>query len=86
MLLVLTPGVFSNTTQMHVVNMADDDDQVDKVLNTFAELGLNQWLVDQCQAVGMKKPTPIQMNCVPEIIKGKRGRAQTSVWSRAIFG
>jgi len=39
--------------------------------NTFAELGLNEWLVNQCTAVGMIKPTPIQRNCVPKIIEGE---------------
>ena len=40
--------------------------------NTFAELGLNEWLVNQCTAVGMIKPTPIQRNCVPKIIEGEK--------------
>ena len=39
---------------------------------TFAELGLNEWLVSQCTAVGMVKPTPIQRNCVPKIIEGEK--------------
>ena len=47
--------------------MACKDDPVDK---TFSELGLNSWLVKQCQAVGILKPTPIQLNCIPEILKG----------------
>ena len=38
---------------------------------TFSLLGLNEWIVKQCDAVGMKTPTPIQYNCVPEILKGK---------------
>ena len=37
----------------------------------FNDLGLNDWLVKQCQVMGMKQPTPIQVNCLPEIIKGK---------------
>ncbi|KAI0216235.1 putative ATP-dependent RNA helicase DDX49 [Lamellibrachia satsuma] len=54
---------------------------------TFAELGLNEWLVSQCTAVGMVKPTPIQRNCVPKIIKGKDciGCAKTGSGKTAAF-
>ena len=41
-----------------------------KSRKTFAELGLNEWLCKQCKAVGMVKPTPIQLSCTPEILKG----------------
>jgi len=36
----------------------------------ITDLGLNEWLVDQCKALHMTKPTPIQLHCVPEILKG----------------
>ena len=51
-------------------NMSDMTDE-DTSAKSFADLGLNQWLLDQCKAVGMSKPTPIQYNCVPEILKGE---------------
>ena len=41
---------------------------------TFEDLGLNEWLVKQCQAVGMLRPTPIQNNCVPRILQGEYSR------------
>ena len=50
--------------------MAEMEDE-DTVNKTFADLGLNEWLINQCKAVGLLKPTPIQNNCVPEILKGE---------------
>ena len=38
---------------------------------SFKELGLNEWLYKQCHAMGLLKPTPIQVNCVLPIIEGK---------------
>ncbi|XP_033210571.1 probable ATP-dependent RNA helicase DDX49 [Belonocnema kinseyi] len=38
---------------------------------TFQDLKLNSWLADQCKNIGVKKPTLIQQNCIPEILSGK---------------
>ena len=40
-------------------------------VKSFKELGLNDWLVKQCEAMGIKRPTPIQKHCTPEILKGR---------------
>lgn len=37
---------------------------------TFTTLNLNSWLVDQCNFMGLKNPTPIQQNCIPRILAG----------------
>ncbi|XP_076761267.1 putative ATP-dependent RNA helicase Dbp45A isoform X2 [Xylocopa sonorina] len=37
---------------------------------TFATLNLSLWLVKQCNSMGIKKPTPIQENCIPRILAG----------------
>lgn len=50
--------------------MADMVDEKTRC-SSFLDLGLSDWLVKQCEAVGMSKPTPIQYNCVPEILKGE---------------
>ena len=42
-----------------------------KVPSTFEEFGFNDWLVQQCVAVGMAKPTEIQTNCIPAIMEGR---------------
>lgn len=39
--------------------------------NPFKELGLNEWLYNQCKAMGLTKPTQIQTNCIPPILEGK---------------
>ncbi|XP_074097178.1 putative ATP-dependent RNA helicase Dbp45A [Cotesia typhae] len=39
-------------------------------INTFGELNLNSWIVKQCSLIGVKKPTPIQKNCIPRILAG----------------
>ncbi|XP_076675964.1 putative ATP-dependent RNA helicase Dbp45A isoform X2 [Andrena cerasifolii] len=37
---------------------------------TFTELKLSTWIVNQCNSMGLKKPTPIQQNCIPQILAG----------------
>ncbi|XP_077278013.1 putative ATP-dependent RNA helicase Dbp45A [Temnothorax americanus] len=37
----------------------------------FSHLKLNSWLLAQCESMGLKKPTPIQQNCIPQILTGK---------------
>lgn len=37
----------------------------------FSSLGLSDWLVKQCQQLGINKPTPVQENCVPAILQGE---------------
>ena len=45
-------------------------------MNTFA---IDKWLVDACGAMGIHRPTPIQVACVPAALEGKDviGCAQT---------
>ncbi|XP_015605481.1 probable ATP-dependent RNA helicase DDX49 [Cephus cinctus] len=40
-------------------------------INSFADLKLNSWIVTQCESIGLKKPTQIQENCIPQILSGK---------------
>jgi ATP-dependent RNA helicase DDX49/DBP8 len=37
----------------------------------FTALGLDLWLENQCLKVGIESPTPIQTECIPEILAGK---------------
>ncbi|XP_034171328.2 putative ATP-dependent RNA helicase Dbp45A [Osmia lignaria lignaria] len=37
---------------------------------TFADLNLSSWLINQCNFMGLKNPTPIQQNCIPRIVAG----------------
>lgn len=36
----------------------------------FEKLGLNEWLWTQCHNMGLRQPTPIQVNCIPPILEG----------------
>ncbi|KRY59683.1 putative ATP-dependent RNA helicase DDX49 [Trichinella britovi] len=35
------------------------------------DLGLSSWLVEQCAVMGIVEPSPVQLNCIPEILIGK---------------
>lgn len=37
----------------------------------FSELGVSDWIINQCKLMGIVEPTPVQCNCIPEILKGK---------------
>ncbi|KAI4502625.1 hypothetical protein M0802_002537 [Mischocyttarus mexicanus] len=37
---------------------------------SFANLNLNSWIITQCNSMGVKKPTPIQQQCIPRILAG----------------
>ncbi|KDR13848.1 probable ATP-dependent RNA helicase DDX49 isoform X2 [Zootermopsis nevadensis] len=40
-------------------------------VESFSVLKLNTWIVRQCEAMGLKQPTPIQTNCIPHILSGE---------------
>ena len=44
-----------------------DEDLFNK---NITDLGLNEWLTVQCKTLHMTRPTPIQLYCIPEILKG----------------
>ena len=59
-----------------------------RVINPdFERLGINQWLIEQCDLVGFKKPTPIQESCVPRALNGQDiiGCAKTGSGKTAAF-
>lgn len=37
---------------------------------TFSSLGLDNWLTQQIENVGLKEPTLVQQNCIPLILQG----------------
>ncbi|XP_077988786.1 putative ATP-dependent RNA helicase DDX49 [Glandiceps talaboti] len=63
-----------------------DRDDRDMIAN-FSDLGLNDWLVKQCKAMGITRPTPVQINCVPPILEGRdcMGCAKTGSGKTAAF-
>ncbi|MCO5557113.1 hypothetical protein L7F22_010669 [Adiantum nelumboides] len=53
----------------------------------FSDLGLSDWLVDTCSQLGLKRPTPVQRSCIPQILNGLDvlGLAQTGSGKTAAF-
>ncbi|XP_063237970.1 probable ATP-dependent RNA helicase DDX49 isoform X2 [Bacillus rossius redtenbacheri] len=49
------------------------------IISSFSDLKLNTWIVRQLHTLGLTKPTPIQENCIPAILKGQNciGGAKT---------
>lgn len=45
----------------------------------FSSLGLSDWLVEQCKQLGINKPTPVQENCMPAILRGKAASVKAPV-------
>ena len=54
---------------------------------SFADLGVSDWLVRQCESLGLLKPTDVQQRCIPPIFKGSHvvGSALTGSGKTAAF-
>ena len=65
--ILLPPHVSDRTTSSSTGRVTLDTNQ----MAAFAQLGLDEWLVQQCKSVGLKKPTPIQEKCVQPILEGE---------------
>lgn len=58
-----------------------------RVMSTFADLGVEPWLVAACGALGLKLPTPVQAACIPEALNGRDviGAAETGTGKTLAF-
>lgn len=54
---------------------------------SFDQLGIENWLVQACDALGMKSPTPVQKNCIPPALEGRDviGAAETGTGKTLAF-
>ncbi|CAM9515395.1 unnamed protein product [Chrysoparadoxa australica] len=54
---------------------------------TFKSVGLCDWLLQSCTAMGFKRPTPVQKHCIPPILEGRDviGCAETGSGKTAAF-
>eukprot|EP00752_Nemacystus_decipiens_P017757 g15920.t1 len=61
--------------------------ELSEELATFESLGLCDWLLTACKAMGFRRPTPVQSHCIPAILKGKDvlGCAETGSGKTAAF-
>jgi len=57
-------------------------------LENFDNLGLSKQVLENLPAIGLTKPTPIQAEAIPHIVKGRDllGLAQTGTGKTAAFG
>ncbi|KAH9510169.1 putative ATP-dependent RNA helicase ddx49 [Bulinus truncatus] len=56
-------------------------------MSGLEDLGLDEWIVKQCHLMGITKPSPIQINCIPPILEGQNcvGCAKTGSGKTAAF-
>lgn len=54
---------------------------------SFLNLGLDPWLVNKCELLGIRHPTPVQAHCIPPVLRGRdvMGCAQTGSGKTAAF-
>eukprot|EP00050_Salpingoeca_kvevrii_P001490 m.170993 g.170993 ORF g.170993 m.170993 type:complete len:566 (-) comp10383_c0_seq2:2567-4264(-) len=66
---------------------ASNDGSQDRSEATFESLGLSRWLVQQVHSMGMSNPTPVQVHCIPRILRGLDciGSAKTGSGKTAAF-
>lgn len=64
------------------------DNEVFDQTRSFADLGLRDSVLKGIEAAGFQKPTPIQAQLIPEVLKGDDliGRAKTGTGKTAAFG
>uniref|UniRef100_M4BB28 Uncharacterized protein n=1 Tax=Hyaloperonospora arabidopsidis (strain Emoy2) TaxID=559515 RepID=M4BB28_HYAAE len=67
--------------------LVECDNSVSTVLLSFVDLGVDQWLVQRCELLGIRHPTPVQAQCIPPILSGRDviGCAQTGSGKTAAF-
>jgi hypothetical protein len=51
-------------------DMNDQDEEHKPSAETFASLGLDDWLVQALSAMSIKRPTPIQSACIRPVLEG----------------
>ena len=52
------------------VNGEDSSDFADPKLS-FEEMGVHKWILNQLSGLGISKPSPVQQNCIPQILAGR---------------
>ncbi|RKP25232.1 P-loop containing nucleoside triphosphate hydrolase protein [Syncephalis pseudoplumigaleata] len=65
----------------------EEEEEEEASVASFAELGVQPWLVDALSAMAIRKPTEIQRACIPPALKGRTiiGGARTGSGKTAAF-
>ncbi|KHJ81941.1 DEAD/DEAH box helicase, partial [Oesophagostomum dentatum] len=50
---------------------APSADEAVSSARSFSELGLSSWLIQQLNTMRVLKPTPVQANCIPQVLQGR---------------
>ncbi|CAF0899869.1 unnamed protein product [Didymodactylos carnosus] len=73
-------------------NRFEKTEDVNFVDVTFDKLNVKKWLVNQCQLLEFTRPTPVQFNCIPQILNGqdivacaKTGSGKTAAFALPIL-
>jgi len=48
-----------------------EETQGSATASSFHSMGVKDWILDQLSGLGVKKPTPVQQNCIPAILEGR---------------
>lgn len=74
----------SSTAEPHLERSTNPNANSDA---KFTDLGIAGWLLRTLSELGLKKPTPVQANCIPKILEGRDvlGLAQTGSGKTAAF-
>ncbi|XP_062012094.1 DEAD-box ATP-dependent RNA helicase 36 [Rosa rugosa] len=78
------PDPITHVSEPDIERSTDPDANSDA---KFTDLGLADWLLRTLAELGLKKPTPVQANCIPKILEGRDvlGLAQTGSGKTAAF-
>ncbi|KAK3276435.1 DEAD-box ATP-dependent RNA helicase [Cymbomonas tetramitiformis] len=82
------PGTGTDTTCAAVeVRLAHGVSLSELEEASFKDLGLSDWLCANLKTLGIKKPSPVQANCIPPILRGEDvlGTAETGSGKTASF-
>ena len=62
--------VNDDATEEDSVSPAEVESSNSSSVQTFEGLGVSNWILRQLSCLGISRPSPVQVQCIPPIIKG----------------